>query len=133
MAGILIAGDAMVITSSQKLEDIKTLEKYMPKALSLYETDEDGKRKEVFKVGSTEGRGDINQFGASFGSASHDENGYATITMCIPPDVIDAVAYASEKVGYAVVKLNQVEEQFAQALEAVQAQREQVLQNITVA
>ena len=42
MAKITIAGDAVVITSTQKLEDIKLLEKYRPKALCLYETGENG-------------------------------------------------------------------------------------------
>lgn len=133
MAKVLIAGDAMVITSSRTLEEIKTLEKYMPKALSLYEQDETGKAVEVFKVGSTEGAGNINKFGASFGSASHDGNGYATITVIIPEGVEDAVAYASERVGYSVVKLNQVEEQFTNALSVVNAQKEEVLSNIIVA
>ena len=33
MAKIIIAGDAAVIQSSAKFEDIKTLEKYNPKSL----------------------------------------------------------------------------------------------------
>ena len=64
MAKIIIAGDAIVVKSDEKLEDIKTLEKYMPKALSLFE-EEDGKKSEVFRVGSTNGQGSINQFCAS--------------------------------------------------------------------
>ena len=35
MAKIVIAGDAVVITSALKLEDIKTIAKYNPKALTL--------------------------------------------------------------------------------------------------
>ena len=42
MAKITIAGDSIVITSSKTLAAIKDLEKYRPKALRLYERDEDG-------------------------------------------------------------------------------------------
>lgn len=123
----------MVITSSKTLEEIKVLEKYNPKALSLYEADDNGKLQEVFKVGSTDGEGSINQYGASFGSATHDENGFATITMSVPKDVEDVVGYAADKVGAAVMKLNKVEEQFALAINVVNAERQAILQNITVA
>ena len=105
MAKITIVGDAMVITSSKKLEDIKLLEKYRPKALCLYETNEDGKKEEVFKVGSTNGEGAINKYGASFASVTHDEEMLATITMPIPQGVADAIEYAAEKVGMAVINL----------------------------
>lgn len=65
MAKITIAGDSIVITSSKTLEAIKDLEKYRPKALRLYERDEDGSKTEVFRVasGST---GVINGNGAVF-------------------------------------------------------------------
>ena len=42
MAKIVIAGDAVVVTSAMKLEDIKTIEKYRPKELVL-KGGEDGK------------------------------------------------------------------------------------------
>ena len=42
MAKITIAGDAAVVTSAMKLEDIKTIEKYRPKELVL-KGGEDGK------------------------------------------------------------------------------------------
>lgn len=133
MAKITIAGDAMVITSSQTLEAIKTLEKYRPKALCLYETGENGKKEEVFKVCATAGEGSINQYGASFGSVSHDDEKLATITLPIPRGTQDAVEYAAEKVGVAIINLNKVEEQFAEALADVETEKAAVRENITVA
>lgn len=133
MAKITIAGDAGVITLAKTLEDIKTLEKYRPKALRLFEKDEDGKKEEVFVVASTKGPGSINKYGASFGSASHDENRFATITVEIPADVEDAVAYMADKVGMAIVMLNKVEAQFDEALAGIAADKATVLENITVA
>lgn len=133
MAKITIAGDAIVVTSAKTLEDIKTLEKYNPKALRLYDTDEDGKKFETFCVCSTGGDGSINQYGASFGSVTHDDDKLATITMAIPRGVKDAVEYAADKIGMAIVMLNQVEAQFEEALAKVAADKATVLENITVA
>lgn len=133
MAKIVIAGDAIVITSTQKLEDIKTLEKYRPNALTLYETDENGKKTEVFKVGSTTGEGAISQYGASFGSTTHDTAKLATITMSLPRGVEDAKKYVADMVGVAIINLNKVEEQFEAALAEVTAEKAAVLENISIA
>ena len=133
MAKVVIAGDAVVVTSSKKLEDIKTLERYNPKSLSLYEPYDNGKMVETFRVGSTEGAGAIGKFGISFGSATHDENGYATVTMLLPDGVEDAVGYVADAIGYSVMKLNKIEEGINLALGVVEAEKEAILQNITVA
>ena len=133
MAKIVIAGDAAVITSSAKLEDIKTLEKYRPKALTLTETNDDGKKEVAFRVGTTAGAGDISKFGISFGSASHDENKLATLTIGIPSNVEDAKEYAAEHFGYAVMLLNQVEDGFEEALADVKTEKEKVMSNISLA
>lgn len=133
MAKILIAGDVIVVTSSKKLGDIKTLEKYDPKALSLYETDPvTNVKSEIFKVGSTEGVGNINKYGASFASESRDGNGFATITLPIPDGVKDVVAYASDEVGFSLMKLNDVEAGIDAALTAVAAKKAAILENIEV-
>lgn len=129
MAKIIIAGDAMVIESAYTLETLKTLEKYRPKALSLY--DESGKE-EVFKVGTTIGRGNINIYGASFGSSSKNDDKNAIITMELPADTTDAKAYAEDAVGVAIIYLNQVEKQFEDALMSVESERETVRSSITV-
>lgn len=129
MAKIIIAGDAMVVESGYTLETIKTLENYRPKALVLYE--EDGKT-EAFKVGTTNGDGTINAFGASFGSASKNGEKKAIITMKLPADTADAKAYAEKTVGTAIINLNKVEAQFADALAAVEAEKETIRESITV-
>ena len=54
MAKIVIAGDAVIVTSTMKLEDIKTIAKYRPKALTLM-GGEDGKEP-IFAVRSEERR-----------------------------------------------------------------------------
>lgn len=140
MAKISIVGDAVVITSSKKLEDIALLGEYNPKALSLYEEDADGMKVEVFKVGyaATTGRGSIGKYGASFASFAHDGTELATITELLPEfycvaDADELKDYVADKYGYDVVKLNRVEAQIDAALEAVRAERAAIIQNITVA
>ena len=49
MAKIVIAGDAVVVTSAMKLEDIKTIEKYRPKELVL-KGGEDGVSAALFEA-----------------------------------------------------------------------------------
>lgn len=132
MAKVIIVGDAVVIKSAWRLEDIQALEKYRPKALCLYETDEGGKKEEIFKVGSTSGRGSISKYGASFSSATHDEEKLATITMEIPKDVDDAKFYVAEFLGSAILNLNMVEDQLAEALAGVEVEKNAVLENITI-
>lgn len=129
MARITICGDSMVITSKATLEDIKKLAKYRPNALEL--KSEDGKDV-VFKVGATNGNGSINTYGASFGSASHDEKKLATITLPIPANVEDAEAYAEEYVGVAIINLNKVESQFADAMVEIKEEIAAVRDSIEV-
>ena len=133
MSKITITGDAMVVTFGRTLEDIKTLEKYNPKALRLFETDEDGKRFEAFTVCSTDGPGSINQYGASFGSVTHDDAKLATITLTIPRGTADAVEYAADLLGKAIVNLNKVEAGLDEAMAQVAADKAAVLENIALA
>lgn len=132
MAKITIAGDSYVVTSSAQLETIKMLEKYRPKALSLFETDENGKKAEVFRVASTDGEGSISKFGAAFGSATHDAEKLATITGAIPHGVENAVDYVADRIGVAIIMLNKVEAQFADATQEVEAEKNAVRENIVV-
>ena len=132
MAKITIAGDSIVITSSKTLEAIKDLEKYRPKALRLYECDEDGNKSEVFRVASGT-TGVINGNGAVFASVTHDEHKLASITMAIPAGTTNAVDYAAEKIGKAIMMLNKVEAQFETAVTEVAAEKAAVRECITVA
>ena len=132
MAKITIVGDAMVVNSTKKLEDIKRLEKYEPSALMLFETNDEGKKEPVFAVGSTTGEGSIGCYGASFASTTRDGQGLASITLKIPTDVGDVKQYAVEKIGKAILLLNKVEEQIDEALAQVDSDMEVMLSNIEI-
>ena len=132
MAKITIAGDALIVTSAFTLEDLKKLLQYKPKALSLYEVDEEtGKKCEVFKVGVSD-RGSLSTYGANFCGTSRDGEGNATITLSLPDSTKDAVGYVSEEYGAPLMALNAVEEQFEDALAAIEKDQAAILENITV-
>lgn len=128
MSKILIAGNALVIESDYTLEQLKTLEKYQPKALCLY--GEDGKNVE-FKV-ATGCDGSISGFGATFADSAHTSGKKAVITMTIPAGVENVFTYVEDKVGLAIVKLNKVEEGFAEALAKVEADKAAIRETVVI-
>jgi hypothetical protein len=134
MAKVTIAGDAAVVTSSMKLEDLKTIAKYRPKALSL-RGGEDGKEL-IYSIAVSKygGSGEINKNGAVFASASHDEHKLATITMHIGDigdgDIKEIVA---DQIGTAITNLNKLEETLPDVLEEIAVEKTAVMNNISVA
>ena len=100
MAKIVIAGDAVVVTSAMKLEDIKTIEKYRPKELVL-KGGEDGKEP-IFGVGTTHGAGNINAVGASFGSETRDDDKLACITLFLDGVTGDVKDWVADRLGAAI-------------------------------
>ena len=130
MANIVIAGDAVVVKSNLKLEDIKTISKYQPKALTLM-GGEDGKEP-IFAIGLTTDAGDINVNGASFGRA--DAEGKATITMVmqgVPTE--KAKDWVADRLGSAIMHLNTLEAKLPEVLSGIATQRAAVMENISVA
>ena len=117
-----VIGNAMVITSSLKLEDLETIMKYRPEALTLVKKDEDGEKDPVFRIGLTEDdAGTINKYGAVF-SKTVDDEGKARLTMTFGPD------YTKEDLlddlGPAILKLNELEEILGEQLEGIAADKE---------
>ena len=131
MAKIVIAGDAVVVTSAMKLEDIKTIEKYRPKELVL-KGGEDGKEP-IFGVGTTHGAGNINAVGASFGSETRDDDKLACITLFLDGVTGDVKDWVADRLGAAIINLNKLEEKLPAVLEEIAAEKATVMSNITVA
>lgn len=131
MAKIVIAGDAVVVTSELKLEDIKTIKKYRPDALVL-KGGEDGKEP-IFCLGVCNGVGKINKYGAEFGSETHDDEKKAVMTLicdCREGDIKEVVA---DTIGAYVLNLNKLEAALPGVLEEIAAEKEQIMSNISVA
>jgi len=132
MAKITIAGDAVVVTSNMKLEDIKTITKYRPKALTLM-GGEDGKEP-IFAIGVTNGCGSINEVGVSFGRETYDDQKLACVTVCTGTAVTgDVKEWVADHLGSAIISLNKLEEALPAVLEEITAEKAYVMGNITVA
>ena len=130
MAQITITGNAVVITSAVKAEDIKKVAKYQPSALAL--KDEETKE-EFFRVCYREGSNTLGKYGAEFGGVSRDGEGFACITLAFnAPADADVKELIADEFGAALLNLNKVEAQIPQAVQAIDAQKAQVLENIQV-
>ena len=134
MAKTVIAGDAVVITSSVKFEDLQLIKKYRPAALTL-RGGEDGKEP-IFSIFVKDfGRGDINDNGVIFASATRDEQKLATVTMNLPEvDAdVDVKKFVADSIGGALANLDALEATLPTVVEEIKTQYNKVLDNITVA
>lgn len=130
-ATISVNGESVVITSDIKLDDIKLVEKYRPSECKL-KGGEDGKE-EIFFIGTyPDPCGAINQFGAEFGSTTHDGTGRATITFPLPSGVGDVKERVAEYVGSAILDLNKIEAKLPAVIEEIINEKAAVLENISV-
>ncbi len=132
MAKLSILGNAVVITSEVKLEDIRTIEKYNRDALILKE-DVEGEKVPVFGI-ATGSAGEINQNGATFADATRDDDKFAQITLCTCAAGItgDVKEWAADKFGKAITRLNKLEATIPAVLEQISADKAAVMANITV-
>ena len=131
MSKVIIAGDAAVVKSELTLEQLKTIKRYRPQALVL-KGGEDGKEP-IFAIDVTAGCGEINAYGTSFGRESHDEAKVAMITLVTAGVTGDVKEYIADKLGGALIKLNQLEETLPAVLAEIEAEKATVLSNISVA
>lgn len=129
-ATAVVTGSALVITSSATPEQLKTMKKYRPQALKLFDG-EGSAKKEVFMVSIGPGTGFISKDGAVF-SERTNKNGKATITMDIPEDVADVKEWAADMLGVSILNLRKTEKQFAAMLADVQKEKEAVAAAIVV-
>ena len=129
MARINVVGNAIVLSSELKLEDIKKAEKYRPDALVM--KDEDGV--EVFKV-SVGKYPSANEFGITFNGETHGDNGgNATCTWLVDDGIgEDTKETIADLYGSAMIQLGKFETTFPAALEEIKAEREAVLAQITL-
>lgn len=132
MAKITIAGEAVVITSAVKLEDLKTIAKYRPEALTLMGGEDN--KEPIFAISVTRGAGEINKYGASFGAETHDEAKLATITMGIGYAGDDSIEeFVADAFGAAFNRLEELEATLPAVIEAIAADKAAVMSSITVA
>lgn len=132
MAKVTIAGKAVVITSALKLSDLENIKKYNDKALVLM-GGEDGKDP-IFGIGVVRGSaGKVGAAGVEFGEETHDDDKLATMTLMTPGDVKDVKEYVADKYGAALMNLAKLEEQLPAVIASIAADKQAVMDSITVA
>lgn len=132
MAKVTIAGNAVVITSSMKLADLATIKKYRPKALRLMGGENNKEELFVVDVG-TSGNGGLNNVGAAFCSATHDDAKKACITINLSGVQGDVKEYVADQYGEALIHLNALEAKLPDVLKEIAEQKTGIMANITVA
>lgn len=128
-AEITVLGEAAVLTSSMKLEDIQMLKKYNPKVLSVFDSET---KEESFRVSvSAGGAGMANKYGISF-SPTANANGYAQVTINLPEDHGDVMDYLEDHFGEALLYLNDIEANADEAIAATKDHRRTVRNQIRI-
>lgn len=128
-AGITVAGQAVVITSSMTLDNIKTIGKYRPEKLQL----KDAENKEViFVISVSKGKGSINKYGAEFDSTTYNRDGKAVITLDMPAVNGSVEESVAEYIGAAILNLNKLEAQLPAVINEITTEKAAILANISV-
>lgn len=129
MAKVTIAGNAVVITSSMKYEDLETIQKYRPDALTLY-GGEDGKEPEfTVAVGRCP---EIGKYGIVFNGTTRNDDKLACLTICECNNIEDMKEHVADSYGAALTKLNELEGKLAGVVEEIAAAKQAVIDAIEV-
>lgn len=124
-------GEACVLKSAMKLDDIKLAKKYDKSALVLTEK-VDGAKEEIFRVDiAAKGPGSASMYGVEF-APNADKDGYAQVTVMMPANHGDVSDWIEDNMGAAIKHLSTLEANFAAALENIAADRKTVRDAITV-
>lgn len=119
MANIKILGNAAVLTSTLKVEDINKLARFKPEALKIINKET---KDEIFAISfgpkpSIGYKPSITSHGVSF--TDKTEDGYAQTTITLPTgfkDDKDKMEYVKNQYGYILLNLNKLEDQAQEAL-----------------
>lgn len=129
---ITVLGKAIVIKSAYTNEELATIGKYRNEKLTLWGGD-DGKDA-LFTVGSGKGCGSLCKYGAVFGDdTGTGDDRKATITLTIDGEVADPKAYVEEHFGGMLRSLKAVEAQLNGVVAEITAEKQALMDSITVA
>lgn len=100
---VLIAGNAVILTSNLKTDDIKKLNKYAEKTLCLIDPET---KDEIFRI-TTGSTGSVNKYGITFSETNAEGN--AQITIMLPDNITNKKEYVKETYFDIMNKLTQLE------------------------
>lgn len=132
MAKIIVVGDACVVKSEVKLEDLQKVAANRPDVLILRDESNKESPKVVFRVAVSDNpkASGINQNGATFARTENTGSGKAQITMPVCCGGEDVKEHVAARIGNALMYLNQIEERIPDALEAIDAEHQAILDSI---
>lgn len=125
-----INGNALVITSSLKVEDIQKIRKTRPEALTLYE-EHDNVKEPVFYV-ELGSKAQISDMGIVFDGATHDGQKLATATVLLKGDLGNVKETVADLFGVSMARLQKLEAALPAVLESVAAERNAIMAAIEV-
>lgn len=128
MTKVKVLGDAMVVTSGLRAEDIKKISKQQPASLKLY--DEETKD-EVFAIGFAE-TASVTEHGVCFDGTNAEGNAIATIKLPAGMDAEKKTKYITEKYGTVLGNLNFAEERISLKIEEFNTNMAEVANNIEI-
>lgn len=130
MANIKILGNAAVLTSTLKAEDINKLARFKPEALKIINKET---KNEIFAI-SFGYRPNVTPYGVSF--TDKTEDGYAQTTIALPPGFVDdkdKIEFVKNQYGYILLNLNKLEAQAQETLNVTAAEFASMEEAITLA
>ena len=123
----ILTGSAFTIVSSATPEQLRKLKRFHRDALEIMNE----KTKTVdFMIDISDDEGCINQYGAVFTNRT-DAEGHATVTIYVPADV-DAKEYVRNEFGRTMLKINEIESNFANAFAEISNDEESIENMISV-
>lgn len=128
---IRIVGDAVVVTSDLTLDELKTIQKFNPKALTLMGGDE-GKTPVFAMSIAKDGYGGLTNNGIMWAPATNDAAKKATMTMMIPAGTEKPTEWFVDNFGGAIMNLNALEANLPAALSKLNADKATVMASIAV-
>ena len=126
---VRILGNAFVITSKLKFENIKKMEKLSNETLCLVEIERDDTVNEVFRI-STGKVASVSPYGITYNEANPD--GYAIATSTFPSDVTDKKAFIKENLAKVMLMLDELEAHVADDLEKLEKRYEELDKDIEI-
>lgn len=131
MAKISVVGEAVVVTSAIKMEDLQMVKKYRPDALIL-KGGEEGKTP-IFGITANPAGGSLTRVGAVFSSAAQDGSGLATLTMMLPRGIENIKEYIADAFGEGFTHLEEMEKLLPAVVADITADREAMMSKIVLA
>ncbi|MGF6375055.1 hypothetical protein M2140_000089 [Clostridiales Family XIII bacterium PM5-7] len=126
MLEVKIMMNEAIIVSDYTTEDLKTVQKYKPEVLKLY--DENGDVDFVYKC---DGENGVFSHGIAFGKTTSDGKAATKVVVCGETEA-EKKRYFAERYTYVMINANAVEEGIEQALSVIKEEIDSVEQSVSV-